>query len=314
LSENLSREDRLSIEGRYYEAIKNWSKAVEVYHTLWNFAPDNLDYGLRLAQAQTSGTLNKDAMATLELLRNLPAPASKDPRIDLAEIVAVHGQSEFKRELAAALRATEKGQKLGARLLVARAEMGQARAYYDLGDVQQFQKAAETSRQIYAEAGDLGGEARALHDLGTVLYEHGDLAGAQKNQQEALDTCRKIGNQRCVSDALNSIGIAFKDQMDFTNARQAYEQSVAIRRETGDRIGEAVSLNNIAVLLYQQGKFAAARKLYEQSLAITQEIGEKRGIARALTKFGDCVSRAGPARGVQQVAGTIHRYPPRDWR
>jgi len=159
-----------------------------------------------------------------------------------------------------------------------------------------------------------GGEARALHDLGTVLYEHGDLAGAQKNQQEALDTCRKIGNQRCVSDALNSIGIAFKDQMDFTNARQAYEQSVAIRRETGDRIGEAVSLNNIAVLLYQQGKFAAARKLYEQSLAITQEIGEKRGIARALTKFGDCVSRAGPARGVQQVAGTIHRYPPRDWR
>jgi eukaryotic-like serine/threonine-protein kinase len=285
LSGNLPREDHLSIEGRYYEAIKNWPKAVDVYHTLWNFAPDNLDYGLRLAQAQSSGSLNKDAMATVESLRSLPAPASDDPRIDLAEVVAAHGQSDFKRELSAAVRATEKAQKLGARLLLARAQLAQARAYYYLGDLPQLQKAAETSRQIFAEAGDLSGEAGALHNLGTGVYDHGDLASAQKLQDESLEICRKIGNQRCVSDALNSIGIALKDQMDFTGARQAYEQSVAIRRETGDRIGEAVGLNNIAVVLYQQGKFAEARKFYEQSLGITQEIGEKRGIARALTNL-----------------------------
>ena len=285
LSGNLPREDHLSIEGRYYEAIKNWPKAVDVYHTLWNFAPDNLDYGLRLAQAQSSGSLNKDAMATVESLHSLPAPASDDPRIDLAEVVAAHGQSDFKRELSAAVRATEKAQKLGARLLLARAQLAQARAYYYLGDLPQLQKAAETSRQIFAEAGDLSGEAGALHNLGTGVYDHGDLASAQKLQDESLEICRKIGNQRCVSDALNSIGIALKDQMDFTGARQAYEQSVAIRRETGDRIGEAVGLNNIAVVLYQQGKFAEARKFYEQSLGITQEIGEKRGIARALTNL-----------------------------
>jgi eukaryotic-like serine/threonine-protein kinase len=285
LSGNLPREDHLSIEGRYYEAIKNWPKAVDVYRTLWNFAPDNLDYGLRLAQAQSSGSLNKEAMATVESLRNLPAPASEDPRIDLAEVVAAHGQSDFKRELAAAVRATEKAQKLGERLLLARAQLAQARAYYYLGDLPQLQKAAETSRQIFAEAGDLSGEAGALHNLGTGVYDHGDLASAQKLQDESLEICRKIGNQRCVGDALNSIGIALKDQMDFTGARQAYEQSVAIRRETGDRIGEAVALNNIAVVLYQQGKFAEARKFYEQSLGITQEIGEKRGIARALTNL-----------------------------
>jgi len=285
LSGNLPREDHLSIEGRYYEAIKNWPKAVDVYHTLWNFAPDNLDYGLRLAQAQSSGSLNKEAMATVESLRNLPAPASEDPRIDLAEVVAAHGQSDFKRELAAAVRATEKAQNLGARLLLARAQLAQARAYYYLGDLPQLQKAAETSRQIFAEAGDLSGEAGALHNLGTGVYDHGDLVSAQKFQDESLEICRKIGNQRCVGDALNSIGIALKDQMDFTGARQAYEQSVAIRRETGDRIGEAVALNNIAVVLYQQGKFAEARKFYEQSLGITQGIGEKRGIARALTNL-----------------------------
>jgi eukaryotic-like serine/threonine-protein kinase len=285
LSGTLAREDHLSIEGRYYEATKNWAKAVEVYRTLWTFAPDDLDYGLRLAQAQTSGSLTKDALTTVEALRNLPAPASEDPRIDLAEVVAAHGQSDFKRELAAALRATEKGQKLGARLLLARAQLAEGRAYYNLGNFQQFQAAAENSRRIFAEAGDLSGEAGALHNLGTGLYEHGDLAGAEKIEEESLETCRKIGNQRCVADALNGRGIRLKDQTDFTGARAAYERSIAIRREVGDRPGEAVGLNNIAVLLYQQGKLAAARKVYEQSLAITQEIGEKRGIARALTNL-----------------------------
>jgi serine/threonine protein kinase/tetratricopeptide (TPR) repeat protein len=285
LSGSLAREDHLSIEGRYYEATKNWPKAVEVYRTLWTFAPDDLDYGLRLVQAQTSGSLTKDALTTVQALRNLPAPASEDPRIDLAEVVAAHGQSDFKRELAAALRATEKGQKLGARLLLARAQLAQARAYYNLGNFQQFQAAAENSRRIFAEAGDLSGEAGALHNLGTGLYEHGDLAGAEKIEEESLETCRKIGNQRCVADALNGRGIRLKDQTDFAGARVAYERSIAIRREVGDRPGEAVGLNNIAVLLYEQGKFRAAKKVYEQSLAITQQIGEKRGIARALTNL-----------------------------
>jgi tetratricopeptide (TPR) repeat protein len=285
LSGSLPREDHLSIEGRYYEATKNWPKAVEVYRTLWTFAPDNLDYGLRLAQAQTSGSLTKDALATVGALRKLPLPASEDPRIDLAEEDAAYGQSDFKRELAAAVRATEKGQRLGARLLVARAELAQGRAFDSLGDVQQFQAAAETARRIYAEAGDRSGEANALHNLGSGLYDHGDHTAAQKLQEESLETCLKIGNKRCMADALNSIGIGLDDQADFTGALKAYEQAIAIHRETGYRIGEAVGLNNIAILLYEQGKLAAAKKEYEQSLAITREIGEKRGIARALTNL-----------------------------
>jgi TolB-like protein/Tfp pilus assembly protein PilF len=285
LSGGLPREEHLAIEGWYYEAARNWPKAIEVYKTLWTFEPDNLDYGLRLAQVQTFGSQGKDALASVEALRSLPEPASDDPRIDLAEENAARSQSDFKRELAAAVRATEKGQKLGARLLVARAELAQGRAYYSLGDYPNFQAAAEAARRIYAETGDHSGEANALHNLGTGMYDHGDRANAQKLQQESLDTCRKIGNKRCQADAFNSIGVALKDQADFEGARKSYEASIAIHRETGDKIGEAVGVNNVAVLLYEQGKLAAAKKKYEESLAITREIGEKRGIARALTNL-----------------------------
>lgn len=285
LSASLPREDHLSIAGRYYEAAKNWPKAVEVYRTLWMFAPDDLDYGLRLAQVQTSGSMAKDALATVDELRKLPPPASDDPRIDLAEEAAARGQSDFKRELAASLRAAEKGQKVGARQLVARAELAQARAYYGLGDMEHFQAAADAARHIYAEAGDRSGEASALHNLATGLYDHGERASALKMHQEVLETCRKIGNRRCMADAWNSIGVGLKDQASFAEAQKAYEEAISIRRETGDRIGEAVGVNNVAVLFYEQGKLAAARKQYEQSLTITREIGEKRGIARALTNL-----------------------------
>jgi serine/threonine protein kinase/tetratricopeptide (TPR) repeat protein len=286
LSAGLPREERLAIEGRYYETTRNWPKAIEVYKTLWNFEPDNLDYGLRLAQVQTFGSQAKDALATVDTLRTLPSPAADDPRIDLAEEAAARGQSDFKREVAAAQHATEKGQKLGARLLVARAQLAQGRAYYSLGDYPHFQAATEAARRTYAETGDRSGEASALHNLGLGMYDHGDQAGARKLQEESLDTCCKIGNKRCMADAFNSIGIALKDQADFEGARKAYEEMIAIHRETGDRIGEAVGVNNTAVLLYEQGKFAAAKKKYEESLAITREIGEKRGIARALTNLG----------------------------
>jgi len=285
LSGSLPREERLAIEGRYYETIRNWPKAIEVYRTLWTFAPDNLDYGLRLAQVQTFGNLSKDALATVEALRNLPPPASEDPRIDLAEEAGARGLSDFNRELAAATRATEEGQTLGARLLIARAQLAQARAFYSMGDIQKFQAAAETARRIYAEAGDRSGEAGALHNLGTGLYDHGQRADAKKLQEESLETCRRIGNKRCMADALNSMGVALKDDADFAGARNAYEQAIAIHQETGDKIGEAIGVNNIAVLLYEQGKLSAAKKEYERSLAITRGIGEKRGIARALTNL-----------------------------
>jgi eukaryotic-like serine/threonine-protein kinase len=73
LSGKLPRESQLSIEGRYYEATKNWPKAIEVYRALWTFAPDDLDYGLRLANSQTLGAQNNEALVTIEALRKRSA-------------------------------------------------------------------------------------------------------------------------------------------------------------------------------------------------------------------------------------------------
>src|SRR5262249_12159062 len=128
LSKGLPQEERLLIEGRYREAIEDWSKAAEIYRSLWGLFPDNLDYGLRLAAAEGSAGHPEEALATAEALRTLPPPASADPRIDLAEATAAGALADFKRQQTAAARAATKGTGRGAKLLIAQARLAECRA------------------------------------------------------------------------------------------------------------------------------------------------------------------------------------------
>ena len=300
-SSNLDREQHLLVEGHYYQTARQWSKAIESYRALWMFAPDNAEYGLRLSQCQAAAGQPKEALNTVDALRKLPPPISNDPRIDLAEEGAARASSDFKRALAASLKATEKGKASRSQTLVARAELAQARSYYSLGDLDHSRQAAEEARRSYAASGDQNGEAAALHNVATVLSDKGDNSSARQMHEQALAMCRNVGNQRCIADALNSIGIILKDQADFDAARREYAQSLAIRRDIGDRSGEAVSLNNIAVTFYQQAQLANARKIYEQALAIARDIGEKRGIARALTNLGIVLQDQGELNQARRV-------------
>ena len=54
-STNLSREERLVVEGRYREIDHEYDKAIEIYRTLFMLFPDNLDYGLKLARSPGAG-------------------------------------------------------------------------------------------------------------------------------------------------------------------------------------------------------------------------------------------------------------------
>jgi tetratricopeptide (TPR) repeat protein len=69
LAANLSRQEKLAVEGRYRAIDHEHGRAIEVYRTLFTLFPDNVDYGLRLAGVQVGGSKGHDALATVELLR-----------------------------------------------------------------------------------------------------------------------------------------------------------------------------------------------------------------------------------------------------
>src|SRR4029077_14280363 len=63
LSDKLLRKDRLFIEARYRGMNKECDKAAELYHSLFDFFPDDIEYGLRLTDAQTQAGKRSEALA-----------------------------------------------------------------------------------------------------------------------------------------------------------------------------------------------------------------------------------------------------------
>src|SRR6266851_4565453 len=119
LADNFSREDRLAVEGRYRLTTHEWGKAVDAFKTLWDFFPDNVEYGVCLARAQILASTGKEALATVEALSKLPPPKGEDPRIDIVEAEASESILDFDRAQQAAARAAARSEVREARLLLA---------------------------------------------------------------------------------------------------------------------------------------------------------------------------------------------------
>ena len=293
LSANLAREDRMSVEGRYHDAMNEHDEAIKTYQALYRFFPDNLEYGLQLAAAQTAAGTATNALETIDSLRRLPAPVNVDPRIDRAEATAASSISDYKRQQAAAARAVAKGRDQGARLLVASALLSEGNAWQDLGDTPKAIAAAEEARQIYAAAGDRGGESRALRSVGIALRSQGDLVGAKQTYERGLAVAREIGDRRNTAGLLNNIANVLRQQGSLDAAATTYGESIAIFREIEDRGAVALLLHNTAIVRRVQGDLAGAKKTYLEALNIRRDIGDKAGVAATLNNLANIVSDEG---------------------
>ena len=301
LSDKLSREERLSIEGQYRKTAAELDKATEIYRTLFNFFPDNLEYGLRLADVQVSAGKGKDALATLDRVRGLPSPIREDPRIDLAEAAAAGSLADFQKQEAAAARAVEKGAAQDARILLALARIAQGDGYLGLGDPAKAIAAFEDAQRIYTAAGDRGGVASALNRLGNARETRGELAAAGTLLEQALATYREIGNRRAVATTASAVAVVVWRQGRLPEARKLFEEALVVFREIGSRNGEARALNGIANVLREEGNFDRAKAMYAEVLAIGREIGQKSFVATSLSNIANVHEDQGDLAGAQKT-------------
>jgi tetratricopeptide (TPR) repeat protein len=286
LSAGLGQADRLSIEGRYFETIHSWDRAVAIYETLRKEYPDNVEYGLRLAAAQTRSGAGRRAMETIQALRAL-SPAAGDPRMDLAEGEAALAASDLSRTRTVAQRAAKQGTVSGLRILTAEARLLESRTLLQSGEPQAALTAAAASQQLYLAAGHRPGVARALLESAGVLTQLGDIKGAQARYEEALTVCRAIGDQSCIATGLDSSGVLHRRQGDLRGALEMHRQALEIRRKVGDQGGAATSLYNAGNALELIGDLAHAREAAEEALAIRQQLGERRSAALTLSRLAN---------------------------
>ena len=286
LSAKLSRADRLLVEARYREASRDWNRAIEIYRALFEFFPDNLDYGLALADSQANGEKAPDALATIQLLRQLPPPLGNDPRIDLAEYSAAESQGDFRRSLICATRAAEKAQASGASLLLANALLDQAWASENLGDFDKVTPAIEEAKAISAKAHDLGLVASTTTVEAIALQMEGDFSRAKERYQQALLLDQKIGNLKGVAAGFDNLGDAFLALGDLASAHKSYENGVTIYRKIAHQDGIGLAETGVGDVLLAMGKPTEARQRYTEALEICRQLGDRSKAAAALLGLG----------------------------
>ena len=283
----LSREDQLLVEGGYYEAAKDWDKSFDAYWTLFNFFPDNPDYGLALINAEISAGRGKEALASLKKLRALPREAEFDPRVDLAEANAASVLSDNALQAKAGDTAARKGVLTGARLLVAAARVMQCRALANMGDAAASNQACEEARSIYAAAGDGAGTARMLHAMAELPLDQGDLDRAQSLFEEALAITRRVGDRKGMARELGNLGNVFEERGQFTEAAQFFGDSLLAFQETGNQNGMASEEEGLGQIFHAQGRLPEALAQYQKSLAHAREIGNTELEGNVLQDLGD---------------------------
>jgi len=269
LSSGLEQEQRLWIEGHYRESNHEWDKAVQIYQSLFQVFPDNLEYGLRLARAQNHDGKAQDALATEERLGKLPAPAGHDPRIDNMEVASYQWLGDFKGEQAAAERAVTKANADGARLIAADAMLSESWALKMLGQPREAISMAEGAGQIFISAGDRHRDSIAQHVIGSTLKSEGDFANSKTAFMKALSLDRESGDLVNAANELNSLAGIASLQGDQITAKKMFEQSLASYRAVGDEDYESFALGNLADTAAILGDLPGARKDYEETLTIT---------------------------------------------
>ena len=187
---------------------REWKQAIEIYADAVPVLPRRPR--VRAAAGQRADRVGRaEGGARDHRVAAQDAPATVDPRIELAEAAAAEKISDFKRMQAAASAAAARGEAQGARLIVARAALleGHGRAAArraGAGDRASTSRRARPTR----EAGDRGRPgAGAQQPRRPHLRRSRDAARAAKMYEEALAIARAIGHQHMVARLLNNLAI-----------------------------------------------------------------------------------------------------------
>lgn len=270
LSARLRREDRYLIEARYYESKEDWPHAFALYQALQTFLPDNPDYGLYLAEAQIrSGALDA-ALQTVARLRQLLAPLSQDPRIELVEAQVQMERSRFTEATALLERAARRGEAIGAHLLRAKALSLQAWALINLGHHERARQMAAQARALYESTGDSFGVVDTLLAIGSAATAQGDYEQAQQVKQQTLDLLIELRDEALIATHLGNMANLLIQRGDLTLAAARAEAGLLLGRQTGNREASVQALVMLGYVAHLRGQLTVAERRFAQA---AEELG-----------------------------------------
>ena len=285
LSNHLSPEQQLLVEGQYQRTVEEWPKAVETYRSLFRLFPDNLDYGLLFASAQMHLSA-MDSLQTLAVLRRLPAPLGDDARIDMTEASAWINR-DFNKALAAAKLAIEKATAQGSPVIVSRTYGILCQQEPSIDASIEAIDICRNALEASIAAKDPNGEAMMRTDLASLYYLRGDITQSAEMLQQAVKKFRQVGNRDGVATALSNFADARLSQGELAEAKKLLEESIPEYQAVDDKEGVVLNLDSLGDIWRQNGELDKADAAYQQAEAIARKMEDKNATAYVLSGMGD---------------------------
>lgn len=150
---------------------------------------------------------------------------------------------------------------------------------FRLGDIAAATVWHEEALALHRAAGNLGGEASALSNLGHQALAQGDYDRAETFLAESIARFRTVGSDANAADALNALGEIGRLRGNDRQAIEYYEESLSLARLTGQQVVAAVVLANLGFMALRRLDYPAAEGYFRQSLKISRTIGYMENIA-----------------------------------
>jgi DNA-binding winged helix-turn-helix (wHTH) protein/TolB-like protein/Tfp pilus assembly protein PilF len=292
LSASLPQTDKLQVEGAYYETLKDWNKAADAYRALHALYPDSVDYADLLIGVENLAGHREEALDVVKKLRQLPPPASDDPRVDFwqAKLLSyANGPTARPYIEKAVAKARARGQKI----LYARFRMEQCLGSLYSDTPQKAKAYCQEAYQIFLAAGNQLMVADTLRIMGDQNGSEGNIDGAIDYYTRALAILRRLGEHEKTGAVLNNMAVAVENLGQIDRSEKLYEEAKQNFEECGDRLNVGVTMGNIAEILLERGNLRGAEKQYRDALHILQSVNpagvafELSGIAQVRLFEGD---------------------------
>jgi eukaryotic-like serine/threonine-protein kinase len=301
-SRGLDERDSGLIEARYRTITRDWNRAIQIYSSLWGIKRDEPKYLLDVAGVETEADRGKDALATLNELRNAGHEFAEDPRVDYLEALADEKLTNLKDEHAAAARAASKASAQGAKLLAAQAYWQDCSALFLMGDLTQ----AETECQTSSEKADMAAgrevKARAQSVLGRIMQSEGKLSEAMELHESALSTATDIGSQKDVIGALVNIAEVQSSEGQLSASYENQQKAIGIAKRIGDTQQTLSLQTNYGVDLITRGNYGDAKVLYQQELTTARGVGDREAISDTLQNLAVIFLQTGDLKTAEDDA------------
>ncbi|MGH9683712.1 MAG: tetratricopeptide repeat protein [Candidatus Acidiferrales bacterium] len=271
LSAGLPQTDKLLIEGAYYETLKDWDRAATAYRALHALYPDSVDYATQLMSVQNAAGHREEALNVVAQLRQLPPPASDDPRIDFWEarlISYTNGPKAAPLMDKAVAKASARGQKL----LYAQFRLTECLGLIYSDKPQTAEAVCNEAYEIFLAAGNRLMAADAVRIMGDRRGAEGDFDGAVQLYQRALAMLGQLGEHEKTGSVLNNMAIVLENQGHIDRAAVLFQQAKRNFEECGDTLNVATSMANIGDVLMARGNLSGAEKQYQGSVALLQAV------------------------------------------